>query len=73
MNVLTTEDMIRFFYNEMSAEEALRTKDAIEQDSVLRDLYQHFQATLKELDTVSLSPEKSSIDRIMRYANDKVY
>jgi hypothetical protein len=73
MNVLTTEDMIRFFYNEMSAEEALQTKEAIEKDSALRELYQHFQSTLKELNTVSLSPEQSSIDRIMRYANDKVY
>lgn len=73
MNVLTTEDMIRFFYNEMSAEEALQTKEAIEKDSALLELYQHFQSTLKELNTVSLSPEQSSIDRIMRYANDKVY
>lgn len=70
---MTTEDMIRFFYNEMSAEEALQTKEAIEKDSALRELYQHFQSTLKELNTVSLSPEQSSIDRIMRYANDKVY
>jgi hypothetical protein len=73
MNVLTTEDMIRFFYNEMSAEEALKAKEAIEQDSELRELYQHFQSTLNTLDTVRLSPEQSSIDRIMRYANDKVY
>lgn len=72
MNNFTTEDMIRYLYNEMSPEESLRAKECIDQDPELRELCSNLQASMSDLNTIRYSPNANSIERIMNYAGDKI-
>lgn len=68
MNHITTEDMIRFLYNEMTAEEARLAIEAIQADWILKEKFETLKASMKDLNTISFSPRKSTINSILQYA-----
>jgi hypothetical protein len=68
MNHFTTEDMLRFLYNEMNREEALEMQSALEADWKLRECLDELKGLLKGLDSERHSPRSQSIDAIMKYA-----
>ena len=70
MNNFTTEDMIRFLYNEMNAEETARLMAALEADWTLKEKFEVLKSSMTNLDTLHYSPRRKSIDAILQYAED---
>ena len=70
MNNITTEDMIRFLYNEMNAEETARLMAALEADWTLKEKFEVLKSSMTNLDTLHYSPRRKSIDAILQYAED---
>jgi hypothetical protein len=68
MNHITTEDMIRFLYNEMTPEETRLVNEALATDWTLKEKYEMLKASKNDLDSIHLSPRKSSINSILQYA-----
>jgi hypothetical protein len=73
MNHFTTEDMIRFLYNEMSPEESKRAMEALESDWILKEKFEVLKASKKDLDSIKRSPRQSTIDSIMQYAEQESF
>jgi hypothetical protein len=71
MNHFTTEDMIRFLYNEMNPEESKRVIEALESDWILKEKFEVLKASKKDLDSIHFGPRKSSINSIMQYAEQE--
>jgi hypothetical protein len=72
MNLITTEEMIRYLYNEMSAEESSNFQRAIESDWSLKEAFEMLKMSKDNLDTPFMSPRKSTVNAIMQYANMSV-
>jgi hypothetical protein len=68
MNHFTTEDMIRFLYNEMTPEETLLVNEALASDWKLKEKFEMLKASKNDLDSIHFTPRKSSINSIMQYA-----
>ena len=68
MNTFTSEDMLRFIYNEMTREEALAMQHALDADWKLRELLDETRQLLKGLDTEIRSPRPQSVAAILQYA-----
>jgi hypothetical protein len=68
MNNFTPEDMIRYLYNEMTAEEAQTLKRALEADWSLKEKFEVLNQAISSLDTLHYSPRPKAIDAIMQYA-----
>jgi hypothetical protein len=68
MNNFTTEDMIRFLYNEMTTEENQQFIQAMESDWTLKEAFELLKQSKDSLDTPLHSPRTSTINAIMQYA-----
>jgi hypothetical protein len=68
MNQFTTEDMIRFLYNEMTPEETRLVNEALAADWILKEKFEMLKASKNDLDNIHFTPRKSSINSIMQYA-----
>lgn len=70
MNNFTTEDMIRFLYNEMNAEETALLTAALEADWTLKEKFEVLKSSKETLNSQHYSPRRKSIEAILRYAED---
>ncbi len=68
MKQFTTEDMIRFLYNEMTTEENQQFLQAIQQDWTLLEAFEQLKQSMKCLDSSVVSPRKSTVNAILQYA-----
>jgi hypothetical protein len=68
MNLFTSEDMLRFLYNEMTREESMAMQKALDADWKLRECLDEMKELISSLDSAKRSPRPQSIDAIMRYA-----
>lgn len=68
MNHFTTEDMIRYLYNEMSPEETRLVNEALASDWILKEKFEMLKASKNDLDNIHFAPRNSSINSIMQYA-----
>ncbi len=65
----TQEDLIRYWYNEVSPEECKSITEALKVNWELKEQYEEIQATFDVLDKVVLrKPNLSSIKIIMDYS-----
>jgi hypothetical protein len=65
MKQFTTDDMIRFLYNEMTTEETQQFLQAIQQDWTLREAFEQLKQSKDCLDSSSVaSPRNFAICRI---------
>lgn len=64
----TTEDLIRYIYNETTAEQSRRIEIAIQSDWHLRDEYNALKDSMHQLDSVMEKPRPQSIAAILNYA-----
>jgi hypothetical protein len=69
MTNFTPEDMIRFLYNEMTAEEAKSLLQAMENDWSIKEKFEVLKEAMSNLDTLHYSPRPQSIQAIMQYAD----
>lgn len=65
----TTDELIRFIYKEMSADELTQTAEALKTDSRLQEEYEALIATINNLNNEVLpGPSETSIEIIMNFA-----
>ena len=69
MTNFTPEDMIRFLYNEMTAEEAKSLLQTMENDWSIKEKFEVLKEAMSNLDTLHYSPRPQSIQAIMQYAD----
>ena len=69
MTNFTPEDMIRFLYNEMTAEEAKSLLQAMENNWSIKEKFEVLKEAMSNLDTLHYSPRPQSIQAIMQYAD----
>jgi hypothetical protein len=70
MNNFTSEDMIRFLYNEMNAEETAQLMAAMEADWTLKEKFEVLKSSMSNLDSLHFSPRRKAIDAILQYAEN---
>ena len=70
MNNFTPEDMIRFLYNEMNAEEKSALQLALESDWTLREKFEVLKQAVLSLDTIQYSPRPQAVYAILQYAEN---
>ncbi|MFN0275381.1 MAG: hypothetical protein ACKVPJ_06540 [Chitinophagales bacterium] len=67
---ITQDNLIRFMYNETSAEEASLIEEALKADWELREIYEQMLESKNQLDKAVASPKKIVIDTILAYSKD---
>lgn len=72
MQTFTTEEMVRYLYNEMSPQEELQFLNALESDWALREAFETLKMSKSQLDMPLLSPRKATVNAIMQYAEQSV-
>jgi DUF438 domain-containing protein len=69
MNNFTPEEMIRFLYNEMTAEEAKSLLQEMENDWTVKEKIEVLREAMSNLDTLHYSPRPQAIHSILQYAD----
>lgn len=64
----TQEDLIRYYYDEMNAEEAQNLKAALKNDQALRQQFDTLSQTCQKLDDAFLNPSETSVDIIREHS-----
>ena len=72
MQNITTEDLIRYVYEETSSEESRTIEAALEHDWALREKYYVLMDSLHRLDTMIESPRPEAVSAILKYAGVSV-
>ncbi len=72
MKTFTTDDLVRFVYNETTADESSVIKKAILENLDLAKTYQGMLSAKEELEQGKLNPSDSSIEIIMQYSGSTV-
>ena len=72
MKTFTSDDLVRFVYNETTTEESADMRKAILENLDLAKTYQGMLTAKEELEQGKLNPSDSSIDIIMQYSRDTV-
>ncbi|MBC8172547.1 MAG: hypothetical protein H7X71_01460 [Chitinophagales bacterium] len=67
---ITQDNLIRYIYNELSAEEASLIEEALKADWESKELYEQLLDSKSQLDKVALQPKKILIDTILAYSRD---
>ena len=71
MNRITSEDLVRYLYNETSAKKTAAIQAALQTDWNLRESYEKLAASHKNLDSIKLSPRPESVNAILDYASKR--
>ena len=61
--------MLRYLYNEMSADESQGFLKMINGNAAMMDQYIELKEGVDVLNSLSMSPSRRSVDRIMAYAS----
>jgi phosphopantetheinyl transferase len=68
MKQFTEEDMIRFLYNEMNAEETQQFLQAMQQNWTMKEAFENLKQSKDCLNAPLASPRKSTVNAILQYA-----
>lgn len=70
IQTFTLDDAVRYTYDEMSAEEALRFEEALRLDSELMDTFQKMHSVKCRLESVSVEkePSRQTVNNILAYS-----
>lgn len=72
MSIITKETLVQYLYGETSIEDNLIIEAALTTDWKLNEEFTILKASKNDLSNISLkSPKASSIDRILKYAEQK--
>ena len=67
----TTEELVKYLYNESSQKQAEKIKSAVQTDWNVRDCYEKLLNTKSDLSELSFSPRQQAINKILEYASKK--
>jgi hypothetical protein len=68
MDIYTSENMIRYLYNETNIEETAAMKHALDTNWLLREKFESIKKTADGLNSTLLSPRDSVIQSLLNYA-----
>lgn len=64
------DDILRFIYDEMNAEESNDFQQQLTSDQAIREEYDEIKEVQQELDSLRCSPSPDLLKSIMRYARE---
>ncbi len=67
----TTEDLVRYLYNETSEQKTAMIKAALQTDWNLRETYDKLVNSQKSLNEIKFSPRRQTVNKILEYASKK--
>lgn len=70
IKTVTQDNLVRFIYGEISAEEASLIQEALTSDLELKELYDQLVESKAELDKFRLQPSQKVIDNILNYSRN---
>lgn len=70
IKTVTQDNLVRFIYGEISAEEASLIQEALTSDLELKELYDQLVESKAELDKIRLQPSQRVIDNILNYSRN---
>lgn len=68
IKIFTPDDLLRYLYEDTSAEESKEIEKALQNDSHLQKKYEQLRMDMELLDELVLTPSDKCIDHIMGYA-----
>ncbi len=68
IKTFTQDDLVRYIYQETTAEESIEIETALIFDEDLSERYNELSKTVNLLEQVQVKPSESSIDRILSYS-----
>ena len=68
IKTFTQDDLVRYIYQETTAEESIEIETALIFDEELSDQLNELKKTVDLLEQVQVKPSESSIDRILSYS-----
>jgi hypothetical protein len=71
MTNITSEELIRYLYNETSEQKAAIIRAALQTDWNLHKAYEKLVNAQKNLDEISFKPRQDSINKILEYASKR--
>ena len=71
MTKITSEDLIRYLYNETSEKKSDDVRVALQTDWNLRESYEKLVNSKQNLNEIHLSPRVESVNKILEYASRK--
>ena len=70
IKTVTQDNLVRFIYGEISAEEASLIQEALTSDLELKELYDQLVESKAELNKIRLQPSQKVIDNILNYSRN---
>jgi hypothetical protein len=64
----TLDDLVRFLYDEVTFEEEIAIREALDTNWELQEEYQALKEAYNQLPKASFSPDDTSITNILRYS-----
>lgn len=68
---ITTEELVRYLYNETSVEKTAVIKSALQNDWNLRETYEKLVNAHTSLDEIKCTPRPQVVNKILEYAAKK--
>jgi len=68
---ITTEELVRYLYNETSEQKTAAIKAALQTDWNLRDTFENLKASQENLNKIKLSPSVKTVNNILDYASKR--
>lgn len=68
IKTFTQDDLIRYIYQETTAEESIEIETALIFDEALSDSYNELSKTVDLLKQVQVKPSEGTVDRILSYS-----
>jgi hypothetical protein len=69
MSPLISEKMLRYLYNEMSAEESMVFLKFINSSPAAKEQFNQMKEGFETLNGISLNPSRNTVDRILSYGS----
>ena len=69
MMKITSEDLIKYVYNETSEQKGATIQAALQTDWSLREIYEQLLNSKSELNEIKFSPRRESVNKILEYAS----
>jgi hypothetical protein len=65
---ITTEDLLLYYYQETTEDQAITIEKALKSDWELQKKYEELKESISQLDSFAISPRKEAIQSVMEYA-----
>ncbi|MEO8854760.1 MAG: hypothetical protein ABI359_13340 [Ginsengibacter sp.] len=71
MMKITSDDLIKYLYNETSEQKSATIQTALQTDWSLREMYEKLLNSQSELKKIKFSPRRETVNKILDYASKR--